>query len=116
MKNLNFLLVLAFAAAVAFSCSKDDDNDNNNNTTQPGPKFTEVKNIVNSSCAISGCHVSPTDPNGVNLQSNANIVTHRAKIKEMAVDLDLMPPGNPLPQSQQDKITAWIEAGGRITD
>lgn len=108
--------MLVTAAFIAVSCSKDDNSNDNNNNTTPGPKFTEVKNIVNTSCAVSGCHVNPVNPNGINLQSNDNIVAHRVKIKEMAVDLDLMPPGNPLPETQQAKITAWIEAGGRITD
>ncbi|MGE5457261.1 MAG: hypothetical protein ACM3RX_02785 [Methanococcaceae archaeon] len=117
MKIANYLLLLLCATFITVSCSKDNSsNDNNNNTTTPGPKFTEVKSIINTNCAVSGCHVNPTNPNGVNLQSNDNIVSHKAKIKEMAVDLDLMPPGNPLPDSDQAKITAWIEAGGRITD
>lgn len=117
MAKNNLFFLLAIAATISFSCSKDDNppDDNNNNA---GPKFTAVKAIVNTNCAVSGCHVSPTNTGGVNLQTDAEIVAHGAKIKEMAVDLGIMPPP-PRPQlsdSDKAKITDWIAAGGRISD
>lgn len=119
MTRRALFFMLAVVTALGISCSKDDDNDqNNNNNSNAGPKFTAVKAIVNTNCAVSGCHVSPTNPGGVNLQGDANIVAHGAQIKEMAVDLGIMPPA-PRPQlsdSDKAKITDWIAAGGRISD
>ncbi len=116
MKNIRFTLLMLFAGAIMISCSKDDNGDNDQNN--PGPKFAAVKTIVNSNCAVSGCHVSPTNAGGHNFQSDANIVANGAHIKEVAVDLGIMPPPpNPqLSAADKAKITDWINAGGRLTD
>lgn len=118
MKKLIFILGIVLVIAVTFSCSKSEDN---NPVTPPagstpGPKFLAVKSVMTSSCALSGCHVSPANRGGVNLETDANIVAHGAKIKANAVDNGTMPPAGPLSATDKAKITDWINAGGRLTD
>lgn len=117
MKHALRTCIFILLSAFVFSCSNDKKDDDPVVTT-PGPKFTAVKSIINTNCALSGCHVSPTNAGGINFESNANIAAHASHIKEMAVDLELMPPppASPLSEADQAKIADWVAAGGRITD
>jgi uncharacterized membrane protein len=120
MKKLTYILGIITIMGIAFACSKSQDTntnpDPNPTGSTPGPKFLAVKSVINSSCALSGCHVSPTNAGGVSFESNANIVAHGAHIKVRAVDEGTMPPTGPLSASEKAKISDWISAGGRLTD
>lgn len=114
MKKLTYLISILTIMAIAFSCSKSEDA--NPADTTPGPKFLAVKSVINNSCASSGCHVSPSNAGGKNFESNANIVANGNQIKTVAVDLGTMPPTGQLSAADKSIITAWINAGGRLTD
>lgn len=124
MKKLsvtNLSLVL-FAGVLFFSCSKGGGSDTP--PTQPpascsgtpGPLFTAVKSLIQANC--ESCHNNSIANGGMNWTSNCNIVTNKDRIKVRAVDNNPtpMPPTGALAQADKDKITAWINAGGRITD
>ena len=118
MKKILIICTIILSIGFAFSCSKSEDS---NPAPEPtpvteGPKFLAVKSVISSSCALSGCHVSPTNAGGINFQTNANIVSNKLLIKAMAVDLGTMPPTGPLQAADKAKITDWINAGGKITD
>lgn len=118
MKKSISICMIAFSLGIIYSCSKSEDT---NPAPDPpmgteGPKFLAVKSVISSSCALSGCHVSPTNAGGINFQTNANIVSNKMLIKAMAVDLGTMPPTGPLQAADKAKITDWINAGGKITD
>jgi len=120
MRKLTYLISIVTIMGIAFACSKGEDANPNPDPNKPGstagPKFLAVKSIISSSCALSGCHVSPTNAGGVNFQSDGIIVIHGAHIKEMAVDLGTMPPTGPLSAADKAIITDWINAGGKLTD
>jgi hypothetical protein len=81
-----------------------------------GPLFAQVRGIIQYSCI--GCHNNTVASGGVNLLSNCNIVMYKDRIKERAVD------GNPSPMpvsgllsaSDRQKITNWINAGGKFSN
>ncbi|MEP6747195.1 MAG: hypothetical protein ABJB86_05700 [Bacteroidota bacterium] len=85
----------------------------------PGTLFTAVKTIVSTNCAVTGCHNGTQSPN---YTVDCTIVDYGTLIKQRAVDqagtADQMPqpPRAALLQADRDKITAWITAGGHITD
>jgi hypothetical protein len=87
-----------------------------------GPLFTAVKGIISANCAIAGCHVNPAPTGGLNFADNCTIVLNKDRIKARAVDAagtanQMPPPPNaPLSQTDRDKITQWVAAGGRFTD
>ena len=114
MKKLTYLICIVTILGIAFSCSKSEDSNPPEST--PGPKFLAVKTVVNNSCAMSGCHVSPSNAGGKNFETNANIVASGNQIKTVAVDLGTMPPTGQLSAADKSVITAWINAGGRLTD
>jgi uncharacterized membrane protein len=79
-----------------------------------GPLFTAVKTLMQANC--QSCHNNTNANGGMNWTVDCNIVANKDRIKVRAVDLGTMPPTGPLAQGDKDKITAWINAGGRLTD
>jgi hypothetical protein len=81
-----------------------------------GPLFTQVKAVLQANC--ESCHNNTIANGGMNWSIECNIVTNQARIKARAVDANpsAMPPTGLLPASERQKITDWINAGGRYTD
>jgi uncharacterized membrane protein len=120
MKKLVNLISLVILLGIAFSCSKSEDSNPTPTTdpqaSTPGPKFLAARSVITSSCALSGCHVAPSNTGGLNFETNNNIVANGAQIKSRAVDLGTMPPTGPLSAADKAIITDWITAGGKLTD
>ena len=111
--------LVLITGAIFFSCSKGSDDDNppaGNCSGTPGPLFSAVKNLMQANC--ESCHNNSIANGGMNWTSNCNIVANKDRIKVRAVDNNPtpMPPTGALSQADKDKITAWINAGGRLTD
>lgn len=126
-RQLFLILMTVLSSATIISCSKDNGGDNNGGNgnggnTQQGPLFTAVKAVMQSNCAVSGCHAGGAPSGGHDFSNNNTIVGQKARIKVRAVDQagtpsQMPPPPAPaLSAADQQKITAWINAGGRITD
>lgn len=118
MKKLIYFLSIIVITGLIFSCSKSEDSSPTIDppVSTPGPKFLAVKGVISSSCALSGCHVSPSNTGGVNFESNQNIVDHASHINTRAVVLGNMPPTGSLSAADKAKISDWISAGGKLTD
>jgi uncharacterized membrane protein len=126
MKSIRYsFFVISFIVLVLLSCSKSDTNPTTPSTTgggntstcataTEGTLFKEVKGLLANNCV--SCH----NPNGqmptVDFRDNCVIQTKASLIKQRAVDLGNMPPTGPLSQTDKAKITAWVTAGGRVTD
>ncbi len=81
-----------------------------------GPLFTEVKAVLQANCV--SCHNNSQQEGGMNWMVDCNIVANKDRIKARAVDgsPSAMPPTGLLPLSERQKITNWINAGGKFTD
>lgn len=79
-----------------------------------GPLFSAVKTLLQNNCI--GCHNNSQAEGGMNWTVDCNIVTFKERIKVRAVDAGTMPPTGPLSASDKQKITDWINAGGRFTN
>ena len=75
-----------------------------------GALFTSMKTLVAARC--QECHNNSVANGGMNFQVECNIIINKARIKIRAVDQGTMPTTGPLPQSEKDIITKWINAGG----
>ena len=86
-----------------------------NNAAQ-GPLFAAVRTLLDNNCV--SCHNNTIANGGMNWTVDCNLVANKERIKARAVDNNptSMPPTGPLAQGDKDKITAWINAGGRYTD
>lgn len=114
MKLLVYLTGLSLVFFSMSACTQDE-NDDNSGTT-PGPLFTQVKSVVSGNCATSGCHASPSNAGGLNLESNDNIVAAGSMIHLKAVEQGVMPPSAPLSTENKAKISNWINAGGKLSN
>jgi hypothetical protein len=81
-----------------------------------GPLFSAVKTLMDNNCV--SCHNNSIQNGGMNWAVECNIILNRDRVKARAVDNNpsSMPPTGALSQADKDKITAWINAGGRYTD
>jgi hypothetical protein len=68
---------------------------------------SDIKPIIEKSCAISGCHngITRTD-----LRIYSNAKKHAAEIKSLTRNRD-MPFDGSIPQSQIDLISCWVDDG-----
>jgi uncharacterized membrane protein len=123
MKKSGKLLLILFIifCGISFnSCNKSGSDVPSANACDAnataGPLFSAVKNLMQANCV--SCHNTSLANGGMNWTVNCNIVANKDRVKARAVDNipSPMPPTGPLPQSEKDKINAWINAGGRYTD
>jgi len=66
-----------------------------------------IKPIIESNCAISGCHNGSQEPD---LRSYAEIIRNKESIKTRTSDRS-MPLGRTLTQTQIDAISCWVQQG-----
>lgn len=75
-------------------------------------KFTtDVKPLLQSKCATSGCHNSASAAGGVVLETYAQIAGKSARINQRCVVEKTMPPGAPLNPTEIAIIKCWIDSG-----
>ncbi len=81
-----------------------------------GPLFTAVRGVIQNNCV--SCHGASNPSGGVSLNTDCSIVDRWDRIKARAVDgvPSWMPQSGPMPISERNKITAWVNAGHRYTD
>ncbi len=98
------------------NCSKTAAVTVNEGSSTPGPLFTAAKSVISTICV--NCHAPNGQQPTPNFTVDCNIVAFAARIKVRAVDEGTMPaaPTPPLTQDEKDKLAAWVNAGGRITD
>lgn len=81
-----------------------------------GPLFTQVKSVLQANCV--SCHNNTIANGGMNWEVDCNIVNNKDRIRARAVDGNpsAMPPTGLISAAERQKITDWINAGGRFTD
>jgi hypothetical protein len=78
-----------------------------------GPLFTQVKAVLQANCV--SCHGGATPTAGINFTEDCVIVAQKNRVKARAVDFNpsVMPPTGAISAADRQKITDWINAGGR---
>jgi mono/diheme cytochrome c family protein len=87
----------------------------------------EIYPMIQSNCAMSGCHATPNPADGINLSTYAGIMEevkpgnpNDSKLYEVLFETgdDLMPPPPmaPLSAAQKARIRLWIEQGANETN
>ncbi|MCE2997285.1 MAG: hypothetical protein ACK5RG_14850 [Cyclobacteriaceae bacterium] len=69
---------------------------------------SSVQSIIQTNCAISGCHVSGTGRQ--NFSNKATVIANASTIKSRT-GAGSMPPTGKLPQAQIDLIACWVDDG-----
>jgi hypothetical protein len=84
-----------------------------------GTNFTAVKAVLQTNCALSGCHSGATPTGGLNFTVDCTIVNSWDRIKARAVDAPTSmppPPNAQLSAADKQKILDWIAAGHGFTN
>lgn len=87
-----------------------------------GARFSAVRTVVQTFCAVSGCHLGSAPAGGINFSVDCNIVANKDRMKARAVDAAgtanqmPQPPNAPLSAADQQKIVDWINAGGTYSN
>src|SRR5690606_38423521 len=111
-------LGLAVALSLLFACNSeneedltpdDDDICMDNNATLSG----SISTIINTNCAIPGCHVSGTGR--ANFTIKENIIQHASQIRTFTQNGIMPPPpsGRTLTAQQKQDIFCWVENGAQ---
>ncbi len=81
-----------------------------------GPLFLAVKSVLQANC--SSCHNSTVQNGGMNWDVDCNIVQNKDRVRIRAVDGNPspMPPTGLISASDRQKITDWINAGGKFSN
>ena len=84
-----------------------------------GTNFSNVKSVLQTNCALSGCHAGSSPTGGLNFTLDCTIVSSWDRIKARAVDAPTTMPPSPnaqLSTPDKQKILDWIAAGHKYTD
>jgi hypothetical protein len=81
-----------------------------------GPKFSEVKALIAAKCGTGNNNCHSAGSGRPNWSLDCEVVSRKASINTRVVTQGTMPPSGALVQVDKDKITAWITAGGKLTD
>ncbi|MFM8805871.1 MAG: c-type cytochrome domain-containing protein [Sphingomonadales bacterium] len=134
MQNQNYIVLALLVATLILACTHETTNPNSPSNT---PSFSstcssdsvyfvnEVLPIINSNCAMSGCHDAATRADGVQLTSYSTIMKYvkagnaaDSKLYKVIIDTDPgdrmpPPPRSPLTAAQIAKIQKWINQGAK---
>ena len=142
MKRSRLLLYTGLTVLLGAACAGDGTGLGGGD--EPGTKLsTDVQPILTANCAVSGCHVGSSPPEGMNL-SQGMTYANTVDVKSRQSALDRVEPSNPdlsylvhkiqgtqldpgvgglsqqmplnadpLPQSQIDLIREWIMEGAK---
>lgn len=112
----SYTATLVFSLCFLFSqCSKDKNNNNNNFTvdcaTVTNKAFAaNISPLIQSRCAISGCHASGSGNGPGALTTYSQIVTAASRIRA-SVAAGTMPQGSTLSTAEKNSIVCWIDGG-----
>lgn len=122
MKTKTILTILSCAAILA-ACSKGSDAGGGNNGggggggNPPDPcdgvpvSFSaNVLPIIQSSCALSGCHITGSTNGPGQLTNYTEVFNARVAIRN-AVNSGIMPKTGSLTATQKSSILCWIDKG-----
>ncbi len=118
-KQINIVIScsIAFIVIAASGCYYDKEDLLYKSTTAVNcttitAKFgTDVKPIMASKCATSGCHNAAVAAGGVILETYAQVSKSAARINQRCVIDKNMPPGGALTAAEIGILKCWIESG-----
>lgn len=113
-KKIKLVSALAFAIGIV-SCSKDNNGGGGTFTvdcsTVTNKAFAaDVNPIIQSTCAVSGCHATGSG-NGPGALTTYSQISAAASRIRTAVANGSMPQGGSLSTSQKNSIICWIDNG-----
>lgn len=110
------LVALSSVLILASGCSKDNGGGGGGgasvdcNTVTNKAFAANISPIIQSSCAIAGCHAAGSTNGPGPLTSYSEISNAKTRIRS-AVSSGVMPQGSSLSTAQKNSIICWIDSG-----
>ncbi|HEX6333099.1 MAG TPA: hypothetical protein VFZ78_02670 [Flavisolibacter sp.] len=109
MKKVFCLVVTA--AIIVIGCSKSNDPVGTGlDCSTPKSFANDVNPIIQSSCALTGCHASGSNNGPGALTTYQQVFDHRTSIRN-AVASGAMPKNGSLTTAQKNAVLCWIDSG-----
>lgn len=113
-KAFSALVLIILITAFTVSCSKDNGGGGSTtvdcNTVTNKAFAADVSPIIQSSCAISGCHASGSTNGPGQLTNYTEVFSARSSIRS-SVSSGRMPQTGSLSTAQKNSIICWIDSG-----
>ncbi len=114
MKQSITALVLLLTSLIFSQCSKDKINNNSftvDCSTVTNKAFAaNISPLIQSRCAIPGCHAAGSGNGPGQLISYSDISNAASRIR-IAVSNGTMPQGSSLTTAEKNSIVCWIDSG-----
>ena len=120
IKKISLLTLIATTSLILSQCYYDNKEELYQDFDKPDCETADmsyeldIKNIIESNCAVSGCHVAPIVQSGLDLSQFADvkrIADNGSLVNRITGVGPIMPQSGPLPPCEIEKITAWVNQG-----
>ena len=106
------LSLLAFGTLFVISCHTQKKATPEAACATPAPSYSaNVKGIIESKCAIEGCHAR--GKGDFRVFENFKREADAGEIKEMVITKKAMPPNGPLSTTELQLINCWLKDGAK---
>ncbi|HEY0678847.1 MAG TPA: hypothetical protein VGD17_11210 [Chitinophagaceae bacterium] len=113
--KLNFRFIIPGILILFTGCYYDKEEllypESITNCTAVNARFTDVKPIILSKCATSGCHNAQGKAGGIMLETYDQVKAVSARINQRVIIERSMPPGSPLTVGEITVLKCWINSG-----
>ena len=79
--------------------------------SRPVSFASQIAPLVNTHCAISGCHVSGSPTGNFSMYDELKVRAENGKLRLFISELRTMPPDGSITEEQRELINCWIEQG-----
>jgi uncharacterized membrane protein len=113
MTKAHLFIIILFSSIIITACSKDKGGGSipvDCSTVTNKAFIADVSPIIQSSCAVSGCHAAGSFNGPGALTGYSEIFNARSNIRS-AVASGRMPQSGSLSTAQRNSIICWIDSG-----
>lgn len=109
---LLFLLALVYLGGCYYDNEEELYPDSFNCNVDNVNYELDIKPIVDTNCALSGCHVPGTGRKDLSTYQGMKDIVDDGRLNDRVIVKKDMPPSGGLSKCDIDKINAWIQLGG----
>jgi uncharacterized membrane protein len=113
MSKAHLFIIILFSSIIIAACSKDKGGGSTSvdcSTVTNKALSADVNPIIQSSCAVAGCHAAGSFNGPGALTSYSEIFNARSNIRS-AVASGRMPQSGSLSTAQRNSIICWVDSG-----
>ncbi|MCW3086501.1 MAG: hypothetical protein JWP12_3867 [Bacteroidetes bacterium] len=111
MKKFFLIAALLFFTLITFQTCKKDDFKNLDCSSIPATYSINIKPLVTSTCAVSGCHVAGSANGDFTTYAGLKAASDNGGLQRETITNNSMPPSGGLSLDQRKQIKCWMNNG-----